>query len=663
MKIENCKLKIVSSFRPRGDQPEAIRQLADGIKKGFQFQTLLGVTGSGKTYTMAKVIEAAQRPTLVISPNKTLAAQLYEEFKSFFPNNEVCYFVSYYDYYQPEAYIPQTDTYIEKDSKINEEIDRLRHEAVQAVLSRRDSIIVASVSCIYNLGSPDTYLRERFIAKTGEPMTFDQLFSRLLDLQYERNDYELFRGRFRKRMNFVDVWQAGSEVITRIEISNGRIKSISESQAPFGTFSCVAEADLWPAKFWMTGGDGLELALDNIRREMEERVAYFKSKEKLVEAERIRRRTEYDISLIRETGWCHGIENYSRHLDFRAPDSSPYTLLDYFPKDYLIFIDESHISVPQIRGMQTGDLARKIPLINYGFRLPSAVDNRPLKYDEFLKKIGPTVFVSATPGVYEKSVSSQIAEQIVRPTYLLDPEIEVRPTEKQIADVIKEIEICKQKGQRVLALTITKRLAEALADYFKKLPPSRKAMAGKTPIKAEYLHSEIKTLARPKIIADLRKGDFDVLVGINLLREGLDLPEVSLIAIFDADKEGFLRDDTSLVQIMGRASRHPEGKVIMYADSVTGSMRRAIDETSRRRAIQQSYNKKHGITPEKIVKEIKETLSTRDKQPEVLPKDEFLKEYARELSAKLDLARRNLQFDKAAAIKKRLDEITSGIKN
>jgi len=437
------------------------------VARGFDFQTLLGVTGSGKTYTMAKVIEKTGRPALVISPNKTLAAQLYEEFKGFFPNNAVGYFVSYYDYYQPEAYIPATDTYIEKDSKINEEIDRLRHEAVQWVLSRRDAIIVASVSCIYNLGSPQTYLRERLIIKVGDPMTCEQLFGRLLDLQYERNDYEFSRGRFRKRLNFVDVWLAGAEVITRIEISAGRVKSIANAIAPFGTFESAPEADLWPAKFWMAGGDRVETALANIKKEMEDRSAWFKKHDKLVEAERIRRRTEYDISLIRETGWCHGIENYSRHLDFREPDSAPYTLLDYFPKDYLIMIDESHITVPQIRGMQAGDAARKKPLIEFGFRLPSAIDNRPLKYEEFLQKTNQVVFVSATPGNYEKNVSSQIAEQIVRPTFLLDPAIEIRPTEKQIPDIIKEIELRKNIGQRVLALTITKRLAEALADHFK----------------------------------------------------------------------------------------------------------------------------------------------------------------------------------------------------
>lgn len=642
------RLNVVSKFEPRGDQPQAIEKLADGVKKGFDFQTLLGVTGSGKTFTMAKVIEAAQRPTLVISPNKTLAAQLYEEFRSFFPNNEVCYFVSYYDYYQPEAYIPQSDTYIEKDSKINEEIDRLRHEAVQSILSRRDVIVVASVSCIYNLGSPQTYLKERFIIKSGDQMTESQLFGRLLDLQYERNDYELWRGRFRKRANFVDVWLAGQERILRVGIANNSIKNLALGEAPFGKFETVDSADLWPAKFWMSDMKTVDKSLAGIRQEMDERCAQLKKNGKLLEAERLLRRTEYDMSLIRETGWCHGIENYSRHLDFRQPDSAPYTLLDYFPKDYLIFVDESHITIPQIRGMQEGDKARKQPLIEYGFRLPSAIDNRPLKFNEFLNKINQVVFASATPAAYEYKASKQIAEQIVRPTYLLDPDIEIRPTENQIPDFLKEIEKRKALNQRVLALTITKRLAEALSEHLKK-----------EHIKANYLHSEIKTLARPKILADLRKGDFDVLVGINLLREGLDLPEVSLIAIFDADKEGFLRDDTSLVQIMGRASRHPEGKIIMYADNVTGSMRHAMEETNRRRAIQEQYNQKNGFEPKKIHTEIKNTLSARQKLEgqEDLPPDEFMQEYLKQLKARLELARRNLQFEKAAEIKKRIDEV------
>ena len=641
--------KINSKFQPRGDQPQAIEKLADGVAKGFDFQTLLGVTGSGKTFTMANVIERSGRPTLVISPNKTLAAQLYEEFRTFFPDNEVCYFVSYYDYYQPEAYIPQSDTYIEKDSKINEEIDRLRHEAVQSILSRRDVIVVASVSCIYNLGSPQTYLKERFILKIGDRMTTEQIFGRLLDLQYERNDYELWRGRFRKRANFIDVWLAGQERILRIEVADGLVKNLAMGEAPFGKFVEVDSADLWPAKFWMSDAKTIDRSLAGIKQEMDERCAELRKNGKLLEAERLLRRTEYDMSLIRETGWCHGIENYSRHLDFREPDSAPYTLLDYFPRDFLIFIDESHITVPQIRGMQEGDKARKAPLIEYGFRLPSAIDNRPLKFSEFLGKVNQVVFASATPSAYEHKISKQIAEQIVRPTFLLDPDIEIRPIDGQIPDFLKEIEKRKSLNQRVLALTITKRLAEALSEHLKK-----------EHIKANYLHSEIKTLARPKILADLRRGDFDVLVGINLLREGLDLPEVSLIAIFDADKEGFLRDDTSLVQIMGRASRHPEGKIIMYADNVTGSMRRAIEETNRRRTIQEEYNEKNGLSPQKIYTEIKNTLSARQKledSDQELPPDEFLREYLKQLKARLDLARRNLQFEKAAEIKLKIDEV------
>jgi excinuclease ABC subunit B len=645
------KFKVVSKFEPQGDQPEAIKKLASGIKKRMDFQTLLGVTGSGKTFTMAKVVEAVQRPALVISPNKTLAAQLYEEFRNFFPENQVGYFVSFYDYYQPEVYIPQTDTYIEKDSKINEEIDRLRHEAAQGVLTRRDTLIVASVSCIYNLGSPKTY--QKFFLKlgTGQKMAAKELFSRLLDLQYERNDYDLWRGRFRKRANFTDVWLSGQDKIIRIEIESGEIKSLSESIVPFGAFQLIEFADIWPAKFWLSDKEKLNVALSNIELEMQQQHKKLLKEDKLIEAERLKRRTEYDIAMMRETGYCYGIENYSRHIDFREPDSAPFTLLDYFPKDYLVLIDESHITVPQIRGMQLGDKARKKTLINYGFRLPSAYDNRPLKYDEFLGKINQTIFVSATPSVYEKKGSKQIAEQIVRPTFLLDPAVEIRPTKNQIEDFLKEIEIRKSKNQRVLALTITKRLSEALADHLKQKK-----------IKAEYLHSEIKTLARPKILADLRKGTYDVLVGINLLREGLDLPEVSLIAIFDADKEGFLRDETSLVQIIGRTSRHLEGKIIMYADNVTGSMKRAISETSRRRKIQEDYNAAHNVRPAKIDKEIRDTLSLRDKEPpDRLPDDEFLKEYLRQLKTKLDLARRNLQFEKASKIKEKIDQVQEKI--
>jgi excinuclease ABC subunit B len=646
------QFKVVSKFEPQGDQPQAIKKLAAGVQKGLDFQTLLGVTGSGKTFTMAKLVEAVQRPTLVISPNKTLAAQLFEEFRNFFPENAVSYFVSFYDYYQPEAYIPQTDTYIEKDSKINEEIDRMRHESVQHLLARRDSLVVASVSCIYNLGSPETYRKYELKLAVGQNMTEHDLFGRLLDLQYERNDYDLWRGKFRKRMNYCDVWLSGEDRIVRVEIEGRKIKSLAEGSVPFGDFKTVAKAEVWPAKFWLSDREKLNIALSNIGLEMQKRHESLKKAGKLIEAERIKRRTEYDISMMRETGYCHGIENYSRHIDFREPDSAPYTLLDYFPKDYLILIDESHITVPQIRGMQVGDRARKKSLIEFGFRLPSAYDNRPLKYDEFLGKLNQTVFVSATPGEYERNISKTVAEQIVRPTFLLDPEIEIRPIEGQIEDFLKEIEIRKKKNQRVLALTITKRLSEALSDHLRQKK-----------IKAEYLHSEIKTLARPKILADLRKGVYDVLVGINLLREGLDLPEVSLIAIFDADKEGFLRDETSLVQIIGRTSRHREGRIIMYADRITASMKKAISETGRRRAIQADYNSEHNVQPTEITKDIYDSLSGKDKQKEKPPSDEFVKDYLKQLNSQLDLARRNLQFEKAARLKTKIDEIKDKIKH
>lgn len=648
------QFKVVSKFEPQGDQPQAIKKLVAGIKKGLDFQTLLGVTGSGKTFTMAKLVEEVQRPTLVISPNKTLAAQLYEEFKNFFPTNAVSYFVSFYDYYQPEAYIPQTDTYIEKDSKINEEIDRMRHETVQHLLTRRDSLVVASVSCIYNLGSPETYRKYALNLAVGQNMAEHELFGCLLDLQYERNDYDLWRGKFRKRMNYCDIWLSGDDRIVRVEIENQKIKTLYESSVPFGKFIKIANAEIWPAKFWLSDKEKLNIALSNIGLEMQKRQEALKSSKKLIEAERIKRRTEYDMSMMRETGYCHGIENYSRHIDFREPDSAPYTLLDYFPRDYLVLIDESHITVPQIRGMQIGDHARKKALIEYGFRLPSAYDNRPLKYEEFLAKLNQTVFVSATPGGYEKDISKNIAEQIVRPTFLLDPEIEIRPSAGQIEDLLKEIEIRKAKNQRVLALTITKRLSEALSDHLKQKK-----------IKAEYLHSEIKTLARPKILADLRKGKYDVLVGINLLREGLDLPEVSLIAIFDADKEGFLRDETSLVQIIGRTSRHREGKIIMYADRITASMKKAISETDRRRAIQAEYNRKHNAEPMEIVKDVYDSLSGKDNdsQKEKPPSEEFLKDYLRQLNLRLDLARRNLQFEKAARIQEKIDAVKEKAQN
>jgi len=645
------RFKVISKFKAKGDQPKAISQLVEGVKKGYRFQTLLGVTGSGKTFTMSKIIEKVQLPTLVISPNKTLAAQLYEEFRAFFPENEVCYFVSYYDYYQPEAYIPQTDTYIEKDAKINEEIDRLRHRAVQALLTRKDVLVVASVSCIYNLGSPNIYQKLSLHLKKGQTISRRELISRLLDLQYERNDYALWRGKFRLRMNYIDVWTSGEDRIIRIEIDREKIKSISIGEVPFGKFVPVSQTEIWPAKFWLTEKERLNIALSNINLELQEQYRKLKNKGKLIEAERLKRRTEYDMAMIKETGWCHGIENYSRHLEFRKAGEPPFTLIDYFPKNFLLFIDESHITVPQIRGMYEGDKSRKETLIKYGFRLPSALDNRPLKFNEFLEKTDRVIFVSATPGKFEKKHSKQIAEQIIRPTYLLDPSIEIKPTENQIDDLLKEIEKRIKKKQRVLVLTITKRLAEALAEHLKKKK-----------IKAAYLHSEIKTLARPKILSKLRKGEYDVLVGINLLREGLDLPEVSLIAILDADKEGFLRDETSLIQIMGRASRHPEGHIIMYADRITSSMKKAIKETERRRKIQEEYNRTHNLKPLPIAKEVRDTLSLLSQEKEEkLPKEEFLKEYLRQLKYQLDLARRNLQFEKAAQIKEKIEKLKAKI--
>jgi excinuclease ABC subunit B len=650
------KFKVVSKFKPKGDQPKAIKQLVNGIKAGYKFQTLLGVTGSGKTFTMSKIVEKVQLPTLVISPNKTLAAQLYEEFKAFFPENEVCYFVSYYDYYQPEAYIPQTDTYIEKDARINEEIDRLRHQAVQALLARKDVLIVASVSCIYNLGSPDVYQKLSLHLKIGQKISREELISRLLDLQYERNDYELWRGRFRIRAGFIDIWTSGQDRIIRIEIKEEKIANIFTGIVPFGKFSPIAKVEIWPAKFWLTEKERINIALSNINLELQEQYLRLKRKGKIIEAERLKRRTEYDMAMIRETGWCHGIENYSRHLEFRKPGEPPFTLIDYFPphqnkfgvgqaQDFLIFIDESHISIPQIRGMYEGDKSRKETLIKYGFRLPSALDNRPLKFEEFLKKINKAIFVSATPAAFERKVSKQIVEQLIRPTFLLDPSIEIRPTKNQINDLLKEIEKRQKKNQRVLVLTLTKRLAEAISEHFKKKK-----------IKASYLHSEIKTLVRPKVLANLRKGYYDVLVGINLLREGLDLPEVSLIAILDADKEGFLRDETSLIQIMGRASRHPEGHIIIYADKITSSIKKAIKETQRRRKIQEKYNKMHNLKPQPIIKEVHDSLSILSAKEEA-PQEEFLKEYLRQLKYQLDLARRNLQFEKAAQIRKKIEKL------
>jgi len=650
------RFKLISKFKPTGDQPQAIKRLVLGIKKKYRFQTLLGVTGSGKTYTMASVIEKIGWPALIISHNKTLAAQLYEEFRAFFPENAVHYFVSYYDYYQPEAYLPQTDTYIAKDAKINEEIDQLRHQAVQSVLTRSDVIVVSSVSCIYNLGSPKIYENLALNLKKGQKISRRELFQHLIDLQYERNEYNFLPGRFRTRLDFIDIFSPTGNKIYRLKIEFGELKKIWEAEPFFGDFKEIESLKIFPAKFWLSEKEKLNIAIANIRLELQEQIKKFKKQGKIVEAYRLQRRTEYDLSMLQEVGWCKGIENYSRHLEFRKEGEPPFTLIDYFissyGKNFLIFIDESHMTIPQLKAMYHGEKSRKETLIEYGFRLPSALDNRPLKFEEFLKKIPQAIFVSATPGEFERKKSAQIVEQLIRPTYLLDPSVEVKPTKNQIEVLIKEIEKRVKKNQRVLVLVLTKRLAETLADYLKQ----RK-------IKATFLHSEIKTLIRPSILNDLRQGKYDVLVGINLLREGLDLPEVSLVAILDADKEGFLRDETSLIQLMGRASRHPEGHVIMFADKITKSMKKAIEETLRRRKIQERYNKVHKVKPRPIVKEVKATLPLEEiKEMKLTPKEEFLKAYLKDLENRLELAQRNLQFEKAALLTEKIKEIKSKIK-
>lgn len=639
---------ISKKLKPAGDQPKAIQELSLNFsKKSAVFQTLLGVTGSGKTLTMAHVIQKLNKPALVISHNKTLAAQLYEEFKMLFPNDHVHYFVSYYDYYQPEAYMPTSDTYIEKEVQINEEIDRLRHAAVRSILQHKNTIVVASVSCIYNLGSPQTYQELALDMTVGQEISKRDFLSKLLSLQYERNELGFWRGNFRIRGEFIDIWSPEGDTILRVALTGGKITRIVEMEAPFGESNDVSSCKLFPAKFWPSEESRRATALENIKADLSKQIKTLEKSYKPLEAERLRRRTEYDMAMIREIGWCKGIENYSRYFEDRGAGSPPFTLLDYFPeKDFLTVIDESHMTIPQIRGMHNGDRARKNILIEHGFRLPSAVDNRPLTFEEFLKKIGQTLFVSATPSLYEKKKSSHIAEQIVRPTYLLDPDIEIRPTQNQIPNLIKEIETRVARHERVLVTVLTKKLAEALAQYLK----DKK-------IKAEYLHSEIDTLERPKILYDLRSGKFDVLVGINLLREGLDLPEVSLVAILDADKEGFLRDRTSFVQISGRAARHIKGHVIMYADTLTSSMKSALEEVTRRRKIQEVYNKKHHTTPLSISKDITFTLQSKQEEDIGDVKNEFEKNYRKELQRQLELAQRNLQFEKAAQIKNNLEKL------
>ena len=649
------QFRLEAPYVPTGDQPTAIATLVAGLENGEREQTLLGVTGSGKTFTMANIIAQRQAPTLILAHNKTLAAQLYSEFKNFFPDNEVHYFVSYFDYYQPEAYIARSDTYIEKDSKINDEIDRLRHAATMALLTRRDTIIVASVSCIYGIGSPDDYSTMSITIKKGERRQQDKLVRLLTDIQYQRNDIDFQRGTFRVRGDIVDIFPAGSDVAYRIEFFGDDVERITRIDPLTGEI--LGEPDettIFPSSHYVTPKEKLEKALVQIKAEFEDRLAYFEKHDKLLEAQRLGQRTKYDIEMLEETGFVKGIENYSRYLTNREPGEQPATLLDYFPDDFLLFVDESHMTLPQVRGMYNGDRARKEILVEYGFRMPSALDNRPLTFDEFNRHMHQTVYVSATPAEYELAQSPEPAQQIIRPTGLIDPEICIRPTTGQIDDLIAEIRERVAKKQRVLVTTLTKRMAEDLSTYLQELA-----------ISTAYIHSEVDTLERSDILMDLRSGVYDVLVGINLLREGLDLPEVSLVAIIDADKEGFLRSTSALIQIVGRAARHLEGKVIMYADRVTDSMQRAIDETDRRRAIQTEYNTQNGITPTSIAKGLDEGLRAlipkkADDSPKLdlkrIPKDEYAS-LVKDLSGQMDLASANLDFEKAAELRDLIAEI------
>lgn len=654
-----AKFELKSTFKPTGDQPSAIAQLVKGLKKGEKEQTLLGVTGSGKTFTMANIVQQRQKPTLVLCHNKTLAAQLYNEFKNFFPNNAVHYFVSYFDYYQPEAYIPRSDTYIEKDSQINEEIDRLRHAATDSLLTRKDVLIVASVSCIYGIGSVEDYDGLSIKVEKGERRVRDKFLRQLTDIQYQRNDIDFHRSTFRVRGDVVDVFPASEELAYRIEFFGDEIDRITKVDPLTGEIlSNLESLQIFPGSHYVTPYDKLKVALGEIERELDERLAYFKKHGLLLEAQRLEQRTRFDLEMLEETGFVKGIENYSRYLTNREPGEQPATLLDYFPDDFLMFIDESHMTIPQVRGMYNGDRARKEVLVEHGFRLPSALDNRPLTFTEFEKHINKVVYVSATPADYELSRSPEPAQQVIRPTGLIDPKIDVRPIDGQIDDLIAEIRDTIAKRQRVLVTTLTKRMAEDLTEYLQELK-----------IKVTYLHSDVDTLDRTDILRDLRMGTYDVLIGINLLREGLDLPEVSLVAILDADKEGFLRSEQALVQTIGRAARHVEGRVLMYADRITGSMERAIGETNRRRKIQEAYNQKHGITPAGIAKAIEDKMRTEEKEDKTkkldlkkIPKDEY-GHIIRELTAQMDLAAANLEFEKAAElrdsiaqIKKKLDE-------
>lgn len=639
--------ELVSKHKPTGDQPQAIKSLVDGIYDGLRTQVLLGVTGSGKTFTMANIIKEVNRPTLVIAHNKTLAAQLCNEFREYFPNNSVNYFVSYYDFYQPEAYIVSSDTYIEKETQVNDEIDKLRHSATCSLFERKDVIIVASVSCIYGLGEPSEYERMAISLRPNMQISRDEVISRLVDNQYRRNDIDFTRGTFRANGDVLDIFPANqSEHCIRVEFFGDEIEKISEVDALTGKpINVLSHAAIYPASHYVVGGDKLEGAIANIEKDLAKEVADFEEKGKLIEAQRLKQRVSYDIEMLREVGYCNGIENYSRYFDGRKPGEMPYTLFDYFPDDWLLLIDESHITIPQIRGMYNGDRARKDNLVNFGFRLKSAYDNRPLKFDEFEKKIDQLICVSATPGPYEIKMQDNIAEQIIRPTGLLDPEIEVKPTKGQIDDLISELNKTIASGGRALVTTLTKKMAENLGTYLTE-----------NGIKSTYLHSEIKTMERIEIINSLRSGEIDVIVGINLLREGLDLPEVKLVAILDADKEGFLRSEGSLIQTIGRAARNSEGRVIMYADVMTDSMKKAIDETNRRREIQMEYNKKHNITPKTIIKEIKNTLqiSTKVEDNVKAVKKENIPKMIENLKAMMKVASANLDFERAIELR---DEI------
>ena len=650
------EFKIHSEFKMTGDQPQAVETLANGILQGKRAQTLMGVTGSGKTFTMANIIERVQRPTLVISHNKTLAAQLHGEFKEFFPENAVEYFVSYYDYYQPEAYVPSTDTYIEKDSQINDEIDKLRHSATAALAERRDVIIVASVSCIYGLGSPVDYENQVLSLRPGMEKSRQDILRRLVDIQYNRNDMAFERGTFRARGDVIDIYPAGSESAVRVELFGDEVESIKEMNPVTGEITGARDhIAIYPASHYVTSPEKMEHALKTIDEELEERVRWFKDRGKLLEAQRIEQRTRYDLEMLREIGTCKGIENYSRHLNGLPAGTRPYTLIDYFPKDFLIMIDESHVMLPQLRAMYEGDRSRKMSLVEYGFRLPSALDNRPLKFDEFNSMVNQILYVSATPAPYEREQSGGIsAEQIIRPTGLLDPPIEVHPTQGQIDHLIGEIRKVTDRSERVFVTTLTKKMAESLTDYLKGVG-----------IKVRYLHSEIDTLERMEIIRDLRMGEFDVLVGINLLREGLDIPEVSLVAILDADKEGFLRTETSLIQTIGRAARNVDGKVIMYADGISKAMKAAIDETGRRRQIQQKYNEEHGINPASVRKSIRSVIEAthaaedediyKGKKAAEMTKKE-LTDYIKKLEAEMKQAASDLQFERAASLRDQIFE-------